>query len=61
MLAILMLLAIFVDSRRAAAFTVYFTIGAWVLYSCVSSSGFTTAKVLPRLARCTSSIFSGSS
>ena len=35
MLAILMLLAIFVDSRRAAAFTVYLTIGAWVLYSCV--------------------------
>jgi signal transduction histidine kinase len=35
MLAILMLLAIFVDSRRAAAFTVYLTIGAWVFYSCV--------------------------
>ena len=35
MLAVLMLLAIYVDSRRAAPFTVYLTIGAWVLYSCV--------------------------
>ena len=35
MLAVLMLLAIYVDSRRAAAFIVYLTIGAWVFYSCV--------------------------
>ncbi len=35
--SILMLLAIYVDSRRAASFTplVYLTVGAWVLYSCV--------------------------
>jgi len=35
MLAVLMLLAIYVDSRRAASFTplVYLTVGAWVLYS----------------------------
>ncbi len=37
MLSVLMLLAIYVDSRRAASFTplVYLTVGAWVLYSCV--------------------------
>jgi signal transduction histidine kinase len=37
MLSLLMLLAIYVDSRRTATFTplVYVTVGAWVLYSAV--------------------------
>ncbi len=37
MLSILMLLAIYVDSRRAPTFTplVYVTVGAWVIYSCL--------------------------